>query len=174
VNYQISHISRDEVMNGFDQGFYCCMSGVCKRKFRSDMWIDIHDQVGSIGLLARHEGRIIAQTIWLPKKYARRIGLPTGTGHVEDMDSTMSISCLQVHELHRNNGVATKMIQATIDFCRLHEYKRIDACVDHRAPPEAFQWLPSFTPFKKFGFEVEGSRVAWEDWPESRICSLAL
>lgn len=174
MSFEVTCISRGEIENGFEDGFFCGMSGVCRRPPRSRLWLDIYDEVGSIGLLAREQGWVVGQTIILPKKYARRMGLPTDIAHAEDIDTTMAISCLRVHGRYRNMGIASAMIQETIDFCRSHAYERVDACVDHRPPPETFEWLPSFTPFKKFGFEISGSRIAWEEWPESRICSLAL
>ena len=170
----ITHITLDEVKNGFQKGFYCCMSGVCKRQFQSNMWIRVHEEVGSIGLLARGDKGIVAQTIFLPKKHARWIGLPTGLGDPDEFSSTMSISCLLVHDWCRNKGIASKMIQETIGFSRKHGFKKLEAYVDPRSPEDAFQWLPSFSPFKKFGFVVDGSRVAWESWPESRMCHLDL
>ena len=33
MNPKITHITLDEVKNGFEKGFYCGMSGVCKRQF---------------------------------------------------------------------------------------------------------------------------------------------
>jgi predicted GNAT family acetyltransferase len=174
MNPTIAHITLDEVRDGFQKGFYCCMSGVCKRQFQSDMWIKIHEEVGSIGLLARGEKGIVAQTIFLPKKHARWIGLPTGLGNPEEFATTMSISCLLVQGWCRNRGIASKMIAKTIDFCREHGFRQIEACVDPSPPADAFQWLPSFSPFKKFGFIVDDSRVAWEEWPQARTCHLDL
>ncbi|MBT7067442.1 MAG: GNAT family N-acetyltransferase [Verrucomicrobia bacterium] len=174
MNPTITHITLDDVRNGFQKGFYCCMSGVCKRQFQSNMWIRVHEEVGSIGLLARGDKGIVAQTIFLPKNHARWIGLPTALGDPDEFSSTMSISCLLVHDWCRNKGIASKMIQETIDFSRKHGFKRIEAYVDPKSPEDAFQWLPSFSPFKKFGFAVDGSRVAWESWQESRMCHLDL
>ncbi len=174
MNPTITHITLDEIKNGFQKGFYCCMSGVCKRPFQSNMWIKLHEEIGSIGLLARGEKGIVAQTIFLPKKYARWIGLPTELGNSEEFSSTMSISCMLVHDWCRNKGIASKMIQETVDFCCKDGFKRIEACVDPRSPGNAFQWLPSFSPFRKFGFTIDDPRVACESWPESRMCHLEL
>jgi len=170
----ITHITLDEIENGFQEDHYCCMSGVCKRQFQSNMWIKIHEEVGSIGLLARADKGIVAQTIFLPKKHARWIGLPTGLGDPNEFASAMSISCLLVHDWCRNKGVASKMIQKAVEFCQENGFRRVEACVDPNPPPDAFQWLPSLSPFKKLGFTVDNSRVAWESWPQSRICHLDL
>ena len=152
MNPVITHITLDEVKNGFQEGFYCCMSGVCKRQFRSNMWIEVHEEVGSIGLLARMDKGIVGQTIFMPKTHARWIGLPTGLGDPDEFSSTLSISCLLVHDWCRNKGIASKMIQETIEFSRKQGFKKLEAYVDPRSPKDAFQWLPSFSPFKKFGF----------------------
>lgn len=171
MSYAIEHITKEEVLHGFADGYYCCMSGVLRRRFQCDMWPVIFDRVGSIGLLARAGDRIVGQLIYLPKDCARRIGMPRGV-RGEGLDTTMVISCVQVHPEFRNRGIASAMIEEAITFCRRHGYQRLEAYVDPRPPQEAADWIPSFSAFRKFGFTLEGPAVAWESHPESRICFL--
>ena len=102
-------------MHGFADGYYCCMSGILGRKFQCDMWSVIFDRVGSIGLLTRSGGRIVGQLIYMPKDFARRIGMPRGQ-RADNLEATMVISCVQVHPEFRNRGIASGMIREAIDF----------------------------------------------------------
>jgi len=169
----VQHITRNEILHGFADGYYCCMSGILGRKFQCDMWSTIFDRVGSIGLLTRSEDRIVGQLIYMPKHFAQRIGLPRGQ-HSEDMESTMVISCVMVHHKFRNQGIASSMVREALGFCRQRGYKRVEAYVDPRPPQEAADWIPSFSAFRKFGFIIEGPNTAWESKPDSRICCLDL
>jgi len=173
MSYELTHITRDQILNGFEDEYYCCMSGVLSRRFQCDMWPTIFDRVGSIGLLTRSEGRIVGQLIYIPKHYAQRIGMPRGEGS-DDMESTMVISCVRVHDRYKNQGIASNMIREAINFCRQNRYRRIEAYVDPRTPLTAAEWVPSFSAFRKFGFVIEGPRIAWESKPDSRICFLLL
>jgi len=170
---EMQHITRNEILHGFADWHYCCMSGILGRKFQCDMWSSIFDRVGSIGLLTRSGDRIVGQLIYMPKDCAQRIGLPRGR-HSEDVESTMVISCVQVHDEFRNQGIASGMVREALGFCRQRGYKRVEAYVDPRPPQEAAGWIPSFSAFRKFGFVIEGPRTAWESKLDSRICFLVL
>jgi GNAT superfamily N-acetyltransferase len=173
MSFDIRHITRDEILHGFAEDYYCCMSGILHRRFQCDMWSVIFDRVGSIGLLARAEDKIVAQLIHIPKDVAQRIGMPRGV-HGDDLALTMVISCVAVQPQLNNRGIATGMIGEAINFCREQGYKRIEAYVDPRPPQEAADWIPSFSAFSKFGFAIEGAAIAWESHPQSRICYLDL
>lgn len=173
MSYAIEHITREEVLHGFADGYYCCMSGILRRRFQCDMWSVIFDRAGSIGLLARAGDKIVGQLIYMPKDFARRIGMPRGL-QGDDLETTMVISCVMVHHDFTNRGIASSMIGEAISFCRQRGYKRIEAYVDPRPPQEAADWIPSFSAFRKFGFVIEGPAIAWESHPESRICYLDL
>ncbi len=173
MSHDVQHITRHEILHGFAEGFYCCMSGIRGRKFQCDMWSVIFDRVGSIGLLTRSGGSIVGQLIYMPKDCARRIGMPRGR-RSDDLEATMVISCVQVHPEFKARGIASSMIGEAISFCRQRNYKTIEAYVDPRPPQAAAAWIPSFSPFRKFGFIIEGSGIAWESHPESRICTLDL
>jgi len=173
VSIGIQHITKDEILHGFADGYYCCMSGILHRRFQCDMWAAIFDRVDSIGLLARSGGKIVGQLIYLPKDCAQRIGMPRGV-RGDDLQATMVISCVMVHDEFRHRGIASGMIAEAISFCRQRNIKRIEAYVDPRPPDEAADWIPSFSAFRKFGFAIEGPAVAWESHPESRICTLDL
>jgi GNAT superfamily N-acetyltransferase len=173
VSYDIQHITKDEILHGFAEGYYCCMSNILGRKVRCDMWSTIYDRVGSIGVLARTEDWIIGQLILMPKDCARRIGMPRGQ-HAKDVESTMVISCVMVQPQHKHQGIATSMVAEVVRFCKERKFKRIEAYVDPLPPQEAAEWVPSFSAFKKFGFAIEGPKTAWESKPGSRICYLDL
>lgn len=166
----ITAITRDEIKNGFQEGYYCCMSGIEKRCFKCNMWLDIFDEIGGIGYLARKNGIIVAQLIFLPKQYARRILLPTGPSS-DDIERAISINCLYVLRDFGAKGIASEMIKNTIEFCKQKGFAQIEACVDNR-PPHISGMNTSFMPFRKFGFEIITDSEIWEENPEIHICAL--
>ncbi len=168
----IRSISRDEILKGLDQEYYCYMFGLENHQYKCSIWQEIYDEVGGIGFLARDNNKIIGQMIFIPKKYARKIALSTSPEN-KDIDKTMVIGCLYVLRDYGNKGIASEMIRKTIDFCLLHGYKRIEACVDPRCPSES-GINTSFYPFRKFGFVIKDDRECWEYRPESKICILDL
>ena len=173
MNYDIKHITRDEILHGFADGYYCCMSGIANRKFQCDMWATVYDRVGSIGVLARTGDWIAGQLIYMPENFARRIGLPVGQNS-DDMESTMVIQCVKVDDRLKNQGIASSMIGEAVDFCRQHEFEKVAAYVDPRTPLKAEMWVPSFSAFRRFGFVIDDSGTAWESKPDSRMCYLDL
>ena len=168
----IRHITRDEILNGLGQDYYCCMFGTKHQRYKSDMWPIVFDEAGGIGYLARDGETITGQLIFLPKKYARRIALATCAEN-RDINGTMVISCLYVLPEHHGKGIASAMITKTLEFCREHGFTRVEAIVDHR-PPQESGINTSFYPFRKFGFVLDGTREAWEFRPDSRMCYLEL
>ena len=166
----IRSITRNEILNGLGQYYYCCMFGINHREYKCDMWRSIFDEVGAIGFLARERNKIVGQMIFIPKKYARRIALPTSPQN-DDIDNTMVIGCLYVLKEYSGKGIASNMIQMLIDFCQNHGYQKIEACV-HTGTPEQSGYSISFFPFRKFGFVIDESREGWEYNLETRICSL--
>lgn len=168
----IHPISRDEILEGLGQDYYCYMFGINSKAYRCNMWRDIFDEVGGIGFLARDEKKIVGQMIFVPKKHARKIALPTSAEN-KTLEKTMVIGCLYVLKEYGNRGIASQMIRGLIDFCRSRGYARIEACVDPRPPQEAGM-NTSFYPFRKFGFALDDSREGWEFRPETRTCTLQL
>lgn len=168
----IQPITRDEILNGLGQAYYCYMFGANRHTYRCDMWPALFDEVGGIGYLAREGDEIVGQLIFLPKKYARRIALATSP-ESRNIEGTMVICCLYVIREYGGRGIASRMIEETLDFCREHGFTRVEAVVDHR-PPEESGINTSFYPFRKFGFLLDGSREAWELRPDSRMCYLEL
>jgi len=171
MSYDITHITRDEILNGY--GYFCCMSGIRERKLQCDMWSTIYDDVGGIGLLARSGDKLCGQLIYMPKHFARRICMPIGKD-LGDMETTMAILCVKVEDHVKNQGIASSLIDAAIRFCKQKGYRRIEAYVDPLPPLMAEDWVPSFSAFKKYGFTVDDSDTAWESKPTSRICHLDL
>lgn len=168
----IKAITRDEILHGLAEPYYCCMFGITKRAYHCDMWSTIFDKVGGIGYLARLDGKIVGQLIFLPKNYARRIGLPSSPDDT-DLQRTLVVACLYVLKDYGNRGIGSSMIERTIDFCHKHGFTRLEACVDPR-PPDQSGMSTSFYPFRKFGFVVDDPREGWEFRPEMRICMLEL
>jgi GNAT superfamily N-acetyltransferase len=166
----IQPITRQEVLEGLGCEYYCCMFGIKRRSYRCDMWRVIYDEVGGIGFLAREGKKIVGQMVFLPKQYARRIGLPTSPENRE-LEKTMVIGCLYVLKDFSNRGMASEMIQRLIEFCGERGYTRIEACVDPRPPHESGMGT-SFFPFRKFGFALEEGREGWEFRPNTRICAM--
>jgi GNAT superfamily N-acetyltransferase len=166
----IRPITGEEILQGLGQDYYCYMFGSNKREYKCSMWPTIFDEVGGIGYLAREDDRIVGQLIFLPKKYARRVALPTCPEN-GNLGGTMVISCLYVIREFGGRGIASQMIDEALKFCRKHGFTRIEAVVDCR-PPEESGINTSYYPFRKFGFILDGSREAWEFRPESRMCYL--
>jgi len=168
----IEAITRNEILNGISghEDYYCCMFGVSRRKYQCDMWPTVFDEVGGIGYLARNEKEIVGQLIFMPKIYARRIAISTSAGNT-NIEQTMVISCLFTNQAYHGRGIAGKMIAETLDFCREHDFLRVEAIVDHRPPSES-GINTSYYPFRKFGFILDNSREGWEFRPESRIAFL--
>ena len=151
----------------------CCMFGIRNRKYLSEMWIEIFDEVGGIGLISWDSNEAVGQMVFLPKKYARRIGLSTCKTN-ELMDKTMVIGCLYVPKEHRNRGIATSMTRGLITFCNNHEYSRIEVPVDLRPPDKKMFSTISFFPFRKFGFVIDENSSGRESRPETRMAFFSL
>jgi len=165
---EVRAITGKIILEGVGVWVPCYMFGVEKRGYKCNMWLEIFDEVGGIGFIPYVDDKPVGQMVFLPKKYARKIGLPTSQTD-ENMDATMVIGCLFVFAEHQNKGIASAMIKALIDFCKDHGYNRVEAPVDLRPPPEAGLNI-SFFPFRKFGFIIDESREAWEFRPETRMC----
>ena len=169
----IKSITRDEILNGIGHQIACCMFDVNSRQFQCNMWLQIFDEVGSIGYLSYERDKPSGQMIFLPKKYARKIGLTTCRTN-ERLDTTLLIGCLLINKDYRNRGLATEMISAVIDFCKLKRYNRIEvgAC-NMPSGKELFESI-SYLPFKKFGFVIDASAPANEFSQRDRMCYLNL
>jgi GNAT superfamily N-acetyltransferase len=168
----IEPITEEEILYGFEEGYFCCMSGIKDREYSSGMWPAILREVGGIGFLAREDGKVVGQLIFMPKKYARRIGLPSSPVN-ERVDGTLVVGCFYVLKDYANRGIGSSMIEKTIEFCREHGFVRLEACVDPR-PPHVSGMNTSFYPFRKFGFTMDDSREGWEFNPDMRISFLDL
>jgi GNAT superfamily N-acetyltransferase len=168
----IKPITEEEILYGFEEGYFCCMSGVKNRAYSSGMWPAISREVGGIGFLARENGKIVGQLIFMPKEYARRIGLPSSPVN-EHVDATLVIGCLYVLKDYANRGIGSSMIAKTLEFCREHGFSRLEACVDPR-PPHISGMSTSFYPFRKFGFTIDDSREGFEFNSETRITFIDL
>ncbi len=168
----IQPITLDEILEGLGQDYYCYMFGSNRHEYKCDIWPTIFKEVGGIGYLARDGEKIIGQLIFLPKKYARHIALPTSPDN-RNLEGTIVISCLYVLREYGGRGIASAMIKEALNFCREHGFTRVEASVDPR-PPQESGINTSFYPFRKFGFLLDDSREGWEFRPESRICYLDL
>lgn len=170
----IEAITRNEILNGISghEDYHCCMFGVDRRNYQCDMWPTVFDEVGGIGYLARNEEEIVGQLIFMPKMYARRIAISTSADNT-NIERTIVISCLYVAQDHGGRGIGSKMIAETMDFCRDHDFSRVEAIVDHRPPSES-GINTSYHPFRKFDFILDDSREGWEDRPDSQITYLEL
>ncbi len=168
----ITAITRDEIRSGFEEGYYCCMSGIERRCFKCSMWLDIFDETGGIGYLAREKDAIVGQLIFLPKQYARRILMPTSPSS-DDMEETLSINCLFVLREFGGKGIGSEMIRMTVDFCKEKGFIQLEAEVDPR-PPHISGMGTSFMPFRKFGFEIIPHYEAAKGNSQSRICALRI
>lgn len=171
----IHAITRQQILEGmgehpFQVGRWipCNMFGIKKRKFKCNMWLEIFDEVGGIGFIPYEDDKRVGQMIFLPKKYARRIGLSTSQTN-ENLEKTMIIGCLFVLREYGNRGIASAMIKELINFCTEHGYTRIEAPVDPKPPDEAGINI-SFYPFRKFGFIIDEASMGWEFRPEQRMC----
>lgn len=169
----ICPITRQQILEGTEKWSPCCMFGIKKRKFQCNMWLEIFDEVGGIGFIPYEDDKPVGQMIFLPKKYARRIGLPTSQIN-ENLEKTMVIGCLYVPRECRNRGIASAMIKELISFCNDHGYNRIEVPVDLRPPDKKIFSNISFLPFRKFGFIVDEVSLGWEFRPETRICFCSL
>jgi GNAT superfamily N-acetyltransferase len=179
----INPITEKEILYGLADSYHswqdsCCMWGVTKRSYSSGMWPRVFREVGGIGFLAREEGeegeegKVVGQLVFMPKRYARRIGLPSSPVN-EGIDTTLVIGCFFVLKDYANRGIGSGMIAKALEFCREHGFTRLEACVDSR-PPNISGINTSFYPFRKFGFTIDDSREGWEFNPEMRICFLDL
>jgi len=146
----------------------CNMFGISKRKYQSAMWAEVFDEVGGIGYLAYEDDKLVGQMIFMPKKYARRIGIPTSRTK-ENLESTIVIGCLVILREHWNKGIASAMIRELVGFSELQGFRRIEALVDLR-PPDKAGGNTSFFPFRKYGFVVDETSHGWESRPETRMC----
>jgi GNAT superfamily N-acetyltransferase len=146
----------------------CNMFGIEKRKYRCNMWAEVFNEVGEIGFLAYEDDKLVGQMIFLPKKYARRIGLPTSRTN-DNLENTIVIGCLVVVRDHWNKGIASVMIKELMRFCKDHGFHRIESLVDRR-PPDKAEGNTSFSPFRKFGFIIDEMSQGWESRPETRMC----
>jgi GNAT superfamily N-acetyltransferase len=164
----IRPITRQEILEGTGTWIPCYMFGIRKRHWRCDMWVEIFDEVGGIGFTPFEGEKPVGQIIFLPKKYARRIGLSTCRTN-EDLEKTMVIGCLYVMQDYSNRGIASAMIRETIEFAKRNGYTRMEACVDPRPPAES-GLNTSFFPFRKFGFVIDEASPGWEFRPETRMC----
>lgn len=167
----IKSVTRDEILNGLGHHVACCMFDVNNRQFRCDMWPRIFDEVGSIGYLSYEGDKPTGQMIFLPKKYARRIGLTTCLTN-ERLDTTLLIGCLLIDRDHRNRGLASEMIKEVIGFCKARDFNRIEVGACNRpSGKEPFESI-SFLPFRKFGFVIDESAPANEFTQTERMCHL--
>jgi GNAT superfamily N-acetyltransferase len=164
----IRPITQHEILEGTGKWIPCYMFGIQKRHWRCDMWVEIFDELGGIGFTPFVEDKPAGQMIFLPKKYARKIALPTCPTN-ENLEKTLVIGCLFVMQEYSNRGIASAMIRETIEFCKENGYTRIEACVDPRPPTES-GINTSFFPFRKFGFALDQARCGWEFRPETRMC----
>lgn len=169
----IKNITRDEILNGIGHQVACCMFDVINRKYQCNMWPKIFDEISSIGYLSYEDDKPTGQMIFLPKKYARKIGLTTCRTN-ERLDTTLLIGCLLISKDHRNKGLATEMIKEVINFCKSNSYNRIEvgAC-NMPSGKEAFESI-SFLPFRKFGFVIDELTPANEFTQRDRMCYLVL
>ena len=167
----ISPISRNEILEGLNQEYHCCMFGINKRDYHCNMWKDIYDEVGGIGFLAREQNKIIGQMIYMPKRFARKIAISSSPNN-DDIDKTMVLGCLYVLKDYGNKGIGSQMIRMLIDFCQNKSYTKVEAYVDTRPIEQLGPFDLSFYPFRKFGFIVDDTREGWEFCPNTRICSL--
>lgn len=168
----IQPITRDEILNGLGQDYYCYMFGANRHAYKCSMWLTLFDEVGGIGYLARDGVKITGQLIFMPKRYARRIALPTSPDNA-NIEESLVTRCLYVIREYAGRGIASEMIAESLSFCREHGFSRLEAVVDHRLPQES-GFGTSFYPFRKFGFVLDDSREGWEFWPHSRMCYLDL
>jgi len=173
----INPITDEEILYGLQNPYHpwqylCCMTGVTKRSYSSGMWPRVFRETGGIGFLAREHKKIVGQLVFMPKKYARRIGIPSSPVN-ERIEETLVIGCFYVLADYSHRGIGSNMIAKTIEFCREHGFTRLEACVDPR-PPHISGGNTSFYPFRKFGFTIDDSREGWEFNPDMRVAFLDL
>lgn len=148
-------ITRKEVSKGLGKWSPCYMFGIQERKFKCNMWLKIFDEVGGIGFIPLENNNPVGQMIFLPKKYARRVGLSTCRTN-KNIEKTMVISCLYVFGEYQNRGIASAMIKELISFCNKNGYKRIEA--------------GGSKPFKKLGFIVDKTSIGYEFDSKTKMC----
>jgi len=165
---KIQPITREIILNGVGKWVPCYMYGIRQRSYQCDMWVEIFDEVGGIGFTPFLDNNPAGQMIFLPKKYARRISLPTCQTN-EDLDKTIVIGCLFIFPEFINRGIASALIKELIEFCKKNGYTRIEAPIDPRSPDKAGLNI-SFYPFRKFGFLIDDTSSGWEFRPETRMC----
>ena len=165
----IQKITRDMILNGLGRPVPCCMFDITNRIFQCDMWSQVFDEVGCIGYAAYEEDKPAGQLIFLPKKYARRIGLSTCRTN-ERLDTTILVGCLAIFNEYRNKGLASMMIREVINFCESAGFNRIEVGVCNK--PAGNKWVEqiSFFPFRKFGFVLDETARAHEFKPEELMC----
>ena len=165
----IQKITKDMILNGLGWPVPCCMFDITNRAYQCDMWSQIFDEIGSIGYLAYEDDKPAGQLIFLPKKYARRIGLSTCRTN-ERLDTTILVGCLLISSEYRNKGLASTMIRELISFCESAGYDRIEVGVCDK--PAGNNWVEqiSFLPFRKFGFVLDETTQAHEFKPEELMC----
>jgi len=166
---EIRPITREIILNGVGKWVPCCMYGIHQRSYQCDMWVEIFNEVGGIGFTPFVDDKPAGQIIFLPKKYARRIGFSTCQTN-ENLDKTMVIGCLfAFFPEYTNRGVASALIKELIEFCKKNGYTRIEAPIDSRSPDKTGLNI-SFYPFRKFGFTIDETSFGWEFRPETRMC----
>ena len=161
-------ISRKQIADGLEKPVACCMFDVKNRVFKCNMWLDIYDEVSEIGFLAYEENNLIGQLIFLPKKYAKKICIPTCKAS-KRFETTIVIGCLLIIKDYRNKGIATLMIKQLIDFCNDNGYSRIEVGISLKpSGNKPFEKI-SFLPFKKFGFIIDQNSSAFEFNDETKM-----
>lgn len=151
---QIEPITRSQVIDGFGRSVFCYMYGIKGRAFQCGMWRDIFDETRGIGFRALEDGDFAGHVVFMPKKYARRIGLPTCRAN-DRLETTIEIACLYVPRQRRKRGVATDLIAHVLAFCRSHGFDRVEANVNLAPAGDAEYERISFLPFRKLGFLVD-------------------
>lgn len=169
----IQKITKDMILNGFGRPVPCCMFDITNRTYQCDMWAQIFDEVRSIGYVAYEDSKPAGQLIFLPKKYARRIGLSTCRTN-ERLDTTIVVGCLAIFNEYRNKRLASTIIRELISFCESAGFNRIEVGVCNK--PAGNNWVEqiSFFPFRKFGFVLDETARAHEFKPEELMCYLDL
>jgi GNAT superfamily N-acetyltransferase len=165
----IRAIKKLEILKGLGHFIPCCMFDIENRTLKCKMWEVIYDEVGEIGFFAMDKEVFTGQMVFLPKKYARKIGLSTCPTN-DKLEKTLLIGCLHIKKDHRGKGFATELIQGLIDFCKTKEFDRIEVAVNQSPPGDNMFEDVSLFPFKKFGFKVEEHCPGYEFNTEIKMC----